>query len=80
MICLPLVGWIVDSIGASKSLLVASVLVWPLSLLLIRVFMGLVTGDLGFGYLISSPVFIVTDFLAPALIAWWVVTDSRRTR
>lgn len=77
-ICLPLISWIVQSIGASRMLLLASVLLWPLSLLLIRVFMALVTGDPGFQYLVNYPIFAVTDFIAPALLSWWILAEERR--
>lgn len=79
-ICLPLISWVVDVTNAPKGLLAVSILIWPISLLMIRLFMGLLTGNFGFQYLFSTPVFFITDLISPILLAWWVLTDSRKTR
>lgn len=76
-ICMPLILWLVNSIGAHRGILLAAVLVWPLSLLAIRAFMGIVTGNPGFNYLVTSPIFIITDLVAPALLIWWLLKDRR---
>lgn len=77
-ICLPLIHWIVRVLEAPRGILIAAVLVWPISLLVIRAFMGLVTGNPGFNYLVTSPIFIITDFVAPALLTWWIMVEGRK--
>jgi hypothetical protein len=76
-VCLPLINWMIRLMGAGMGGLIISILVWPISLLIIRGFLAMVYGDAGFQYLVSSPVFFVTDYIAPALLIWWVVHEGR---
>ena len=81
-------GWVLLVLSpiifaASKSsekrrlLTAVSLLVWPTSVVLIRVFLFASTGDPGWQYLIVYPVFLVSDILAPLFLAYLLLSSRR---
>ncbi len=48
-------------------LFLVSVLLWPLSILVIRALLFVGSGDWGFVYLLNFPIFAFTDYLLPGL-------------
>lgn len=65
------------SAGTRELLTAVSILIWPTSVVLIRVFLFVTTGDPGWQYLVVYPVFIVSDFLAPMFLAYLLVFSPR---
>lgn len=47
---------------------VIAVSLWPLAVILIRVFLLISMGDPGLTYIASAPIFLVSDFLMPFLL------------
>ena len=53
------------------------VLFWPVMVMLIRVFLLVSIGDPGISYLLTSPVFAVTDFILPIGISILLFRSTR---
>lgn len=74
----PLIYALTKSRGKLEFLTVASVLIWPISVVTIRIFLFSSTGDPGWQYLFIYPVFIVSDLLAPIFLAYFLLSRSAR--
>lgn len=74
----PLIYALTKSRGKLEFLTVASVLMWPISVVTIRIFLFSSTGDPGWQYLFVYPVFIVSDLLAPSFIAYSLLAPAAR--
>ena len=66
--------------GFTKTSFLIAALLWPVTLIAIRIILGIQLGNPYLGYLITYPIFIFTDVLVPAIYALlWVRMNKKNS-